>query len=389
MNYHDLRGQFITAVESGDVASVRRIWTSTPELLAGTTLTIDNYLEDAARRDDVAMMTALCELGAQINTPVYGRGPEGIINQASTNGAIKVVRWLLSRGATLNHQVNGIIRCHALAGAAMNGHLEIVKLLIEHGAVFNYDWKDRNPLSLAMLYGQNEVVDYLKSKGALEPWQLRGDPYPGWTPAADTSTFDSQILEHIKEHLGSPQPLSLREILPCDPPITIHIVDVDEIKILVTSGMSLKAQNVPEKKDEWKYSELVFWLRGHWPLDEKSLSKPEYYWPIEWMRRIALFPHLNATWVGGLYAVFDNEDPPQPLAPGIPFTSVLVIASPADYGILELPDRNRIVFYDMFPLFPEERELERQQGIEALMSRFDEYSIIAADSIARTNVALR
>ncbi len=55
----------------------------------------------------------------------------------------------------------------ALQAAAENGHLDIVKLLINHGANVNYK-ANFTALELARMVHQDQIIQYLKSKGAKE-----------------------------------------------------------------------------------------------------------------------------------------------------------------------------------------------------------------------------
>src|SRR5262249_36360508 len=88
-------------------------------------------------------------------------------------GALRVVQWLLERGAKVNHYVNGIERCFPLSGAVTGGHLDVVKLLVEQGgAQINAVWAGQNALSFALIYRRKDIESYLRSKGATEPLQV-------------------------------------------------------------------------------------------------------------------------------------------------------------------------------------------------------------------------
>jgi hypothetical protein len=376
---------FWNAVNDGNIELTKQILSQRPALFDEARATPGIYLKEAARNDDVAMLEVLVSAGANVSAPEDAFAPEGAVYTAACEGSKNAVQWMLQHGAKINHVVKGVNRCLALSSAARNGHLDVVKMLVEHGGNFNYVWAEHNPLSMAIMYNKKEVADYLRSVGAKVPGEL-----DGWEPRKEVEAGidEKAVLEHIHEVLGPTRPLALREILPTHPSIALHLVDAGGVKILISSGMSSKPQKVPKDAADWRYTELVLWLPGRWPLDEKSLSTADNYWPIEWLRRIALFPHQNQTWIGGPYGVFDNEDPTQPLGPGVKFTSVLIIASPMPYGRKQLPDGNQIVFYDVFPLYPEERELERQKGILALMDRFTLHRITAKDALSRKNVAI-
>jgi hypothetical protein len=368
------------AIERGDGAAVRDLVTRHRDGLweAGW---LDAFLRFVAGSDNVELLALLVELGAEINPshdPKF-RGPEGAILNAAGNGAVNAVRWLLDHGAVLNYEVDGETRCLPLSRAAWQGYLEIVKLLVEHGADINAVWSGQNALSFAIMYGQKEVEAYLRSKGALEPWQLRAEKPP---PGADP------ILAHVERHLGKPKPLSLQEVVPGDPPVTIYAIPMKDRLALVTTGMSSQPMTVPRGGEEYQYAELLLYLPKDWPLTEDDLEDPNASWPIDWLRRIARYPHEEHAWLGGPFAIIANEEPPQPLAPNTRLTCLLALAEGGEFSPLALPDGRRLVFYTLFPLYTEERELEKAKGIKELLLRFQSRKVSQVVDVSRPNVAL-
>ncbi len=72
----------------------------------------------------------------------------------------------------MNFDVDGQTRCYALTGAARNGHLDVVRLLIERGAAVNACWAEMTPLDYALMYGRNDMADYLRSVGGKRAAEL-------------------------------------------------------------------------------------------------------------------------------------------------------------------------------------------------------------------------
>lgn len=364
------------AIDADDVAIARRLVKRYQQVLREQNWG-NRLLRHAARRDNVEMVAVFPEFGFDINAPDADGQPEGAILEAAGDGVINVVRWLLDHGAKINQEVDGVVRCIPLSRAARHGHLEVVKMLVEHGADINAVWAGHNALSFSIMYGQEEVEAYLRSQGALEPWQLAS-----YTPPKATKG----ILAHIKRHLGKPKELSLQEIVPGDPPIDIHLVPMKDRLALVTSGMSDRPMNVPKGSEAYRFAELVLYLPKQWQLTAKALKDPNNSWPIEWLRQVARYPHENETWLGGRSAIIANGEPPEPLAPDTQLTCLLALAEPDEFGRLVLNDGRQVMFYTLYPLYTEERDLETQKGIEHLLQLFIRYKVSPIVDVARVNV---
>lgn len=333
----------------------------------------------AACRNLVEMLPLFLPLGVDVNTPADSIGdapPEGIIYYAAaTHEAVDSVRWLLEHGAKINYQVEGVTRCVSL----LSRNLEIVKMLVEHGADVNAVWAGNNALSFAVAYGNKEVEAYLRSKGALLPREL----------AAQRAPVPDPIRAHVERHLGKPNPLELQEIVPGDPPVSVLVVPLSGGRsALVTRGMSSKPMNVPPGQERYRLAELVTYLPAGWPLDAASLAAPRHSWPVDWLRRLARWPHQNQTWLGGPHVIIANGEPPAPLGPGTRLSCLLVTAQDADAAWLTLPDGRQVAFYSVFPVYAEERDLERRRGWEHLMRLFQSRRVPFEIDLARPNVAL-
>jgi hypothetical protein len=195
-----------------------------------------------------------------------------------------------------------------------------------------------------------------------------------------------EVVAYFEEHFGPPQPQSQIEIVPTDPPISIHVIPAAEDRkyvTLFTTGMSAQAMNVPEGTDDFRFAELFIQLPANWPIDKKSLSSSKHGWPINWLRSIAKYPHQNSTWLGGPVTIIANGEPPEPLAPGLKFTSFLIMAEEN----VATSDGRTIYLYRLTPLYTEERQLEIKKGIPALVRALDERGVSLVVDLNRKNVA--
>ena len=387
--------QLSERMRAGDVVGVRQILLTHPgsvhEYYAGGSL-----LHRAARYDNVQMMVMLVQLGLDVNMPDL-TCPEGPLCTAASYNSITAARWLLEHGAKLEFEINGEKHVACLAAAAHQGYLEMVKLLVEHGADINAVWGDppMNSLAFAVMYGKKDVEKFLRSKGAKLPDELKSQKKAGnrVKPSESEEAVDeSAICGHIDKHWGLPAG-SLHEIVRGDPSLKIHLVPalltVRDHHVLITEGMSDQPMKVPKGREEYRHAELVIYLPGDWPLrDAKKMADPKHSWPVEWLRKVARWPHEHKTWLGGECAIIANGEPPQPLAPNVKFTCIMVHVEPGEAGTAVLPDGRRVKFYFLSPLYTQERDLEKEKGIQELLRRFHEIRDDATVDIHRPNVAL-
>jgi hypothetical protein len=172
--------------------------------------------------------------------------------------------------------------------------------------------------------------------------------------------------------------------------VSIHVCPPTadrDYSVLFTTGMSDRPQTVPEGYDEYRYTELLTLLPADWAMDQQAIRDRSNFWPFEWLRRIAAYPHENGTWLGGPHTVISTGDPPVPLAPNTKLSCFLLVRVP-DWGTLEFIDGRVIVLYQVMPLYTEERDLELRSGFRELLTRFDTRGIPLVVDPARPNVAV-
>jgi hypothetical protein len=401
------------AIRAGNVEAVRQQLKARPELVRASE---SEWLYDAASYGFIPMTQMLVEeFGLDVNCPRSHADSDRPLCAAAYNGCVNMARWLLEHGADVNGSggtpplvwaareecievvqllldhgakvnIGGGDECTPLASAATSGSLAVARLLLEQGedpnvlyGTMEYGDPPTNALKQALMFGHQEVAALLRAHGAVLP------------PGCDlgyASSEGSGLLQHIERHLGKPTPLSLHEIVPGDPPVTVNVVPMLDCLALVTTGMSDRAMNVPKGAEGFQFAELVICLPADWPVTENALENANNSWPIDWLRRIAHYPHDNHTWLSGPFAIIANGDPPKPLAPNTQLTGFLILHEPNEFGLLHLPDGRRIVFYTLHPVYTEEQDLERQKGIEALLVLFLEHQISKVVNAQRPNAAL-
>ena len=330
---------------------------------------LQRWLDQACDNGNLEAVKVLIEkYGGDVNSKMTVGIGTIIYSAASSNNA-ELVDWLLEHGADPNHTANGCKACYALMTAAHKNNLAMVKTLVEHGGLINgLNAFGVSPLTYAKMGDSQEVIDYLKSQGALEPWQIRGDPGP--PPPPPPPSEPGSFEYHLKEKWGcGPTPFA-RDVTQPGSPI-IHFLQHPESDFLVTQGMSNYAMNVPADNPAaaaLRFAELFFRLPWEWPTDEESMKEPKNRWPLDWLFRIARWPFENNSYLGQA-AIIANGDPPEPLVEGLPFTCLLVTPSNDEYGRWEVSADKVVQFYWVCPIYTEERDFERRYGVKQLVRR--------------------
>jgi Suppressor of fused protein (SUFU)/Ankyrin repeats (3 copies) len=379
MAFSEQEVAILRSLVAGDCKRTRELLVQHPELL-NRDLGAGTWLHLAAKSGQEEIVRLLLELGCNPNAEVNNSSRDTPLFCALVQGSIPNVKALLEHGADAN--LGGNIRT-AVLGDKQNS-LEFVKLMERHGADLHREFpfaggKIVNALSLAITYGKSDVVEYLRSKGAVLPGEQ-----PAIQAAASLQAEKNEVVSYFEKHVGPVDPLAQIEIVPTEPAIAIHVVPPAPDRpylTLFTTGMSEEPMEVPAGEDTFRYAELFIQLPPDWKY--RQLDDPNFSWPIRWLRSMAQYPHIEETWLGGPVTIVANEDPLEPLAPNVKFTSLLLLSEKS----FTASDGRFIRLYRMMPLYSEERDLEIREGIGALLRRFDQLSVPFVVDLNRTNVA--
>lgn len=348
----ELIPRFYHAIKSGDIAVLQAILVEDPRFLHQK-VGLQSWIELAGLYGSIPVIEFLIHAGLE-PTPALGK--------AVLYDRVDVARWLLDHGAQIvppSAEWGG-----PLLVAVATGSLEMVRLLLERGADPNVSWGSPpvSALSKALARGRTQIAELLVAHGA--------------TPTAPASeppvTPREEIVRHVAARIGPVEPLSIQEIVPGEVAVSIHLVPPAPghgYLLLFTTGMSDLPLTVPAGREDDRYSELVLLLPGDWKIDLDSLADPRSGWVIEWLRRAAHYFHEQRTWIGPGYGILANGNPPQPIAPHLPFDSLLLFHPRTETAQLRLADGRLIKFYTVYPLHPDERLLETRQGPAALLER--------------------
>ncbi|MDL2220131.1 suppressor of fused domain protein [Eubacteriales bacterium OttesenSCG-928-N14] len=181
---------------------------------------------------------------------------------------------------------------------------------------------------------------------------------------------EEAITQYIEETFGAIDSV-FHEIVSMDVHIDINAIFPNEKNdhyTLITTGMGAHHMNVP--KDFRKYGmdriELLITLPSSWELNN---TDEQWYWPIRWLKELARLPIANNTWLGYGHTVQTGG----PVAENAHFCSFmlyppLIIAEDTEF--CKLPNGERIVIYQLIPLYENEMEYKIENGAEALEEHF-------------------
>ncbi len=192
----------------------------------------------------------------------------------------------------------------------------------------------------------------------------------------------------VQENFGEFKDV-LHEIFSPDVHLDIVMVpptDDDPYYKMITMGMGAYAMHVPEELKEYnlEHAEMVFYLPKNWSV--KSSDEKDY-WPIRYMKILGRLPLDMDTWLGYGHTIHGNEDM-SPFAENTELNSfVLLPANNLMYEALDLTlsSGKKINFYQMVPLYQEELDYKLENGLESLLSLFDEEDRLAVLDIKRRN----
>ena len=388
-NYDDALGAALRGIAGNEPEEVAAAFRAYPNLRDEKDLSFP-WVINAVHNGSSELIELLIRSGCNVND-TSNNGWTSALNVA-IDEHIDLLPLLLKHGADPN-----LPRTRAIISAINAGErrLEVVKLLVEHGADVNqaFDlYESEDALFTAVEFAEPfpDVVAYLRSKGAKTVDELRAEgklpPAKGGSGdgTGDERSFPEQAVTWFNENMGPVNPAALTEIVPSELPITIHVIPASDKRpfvTLFTSGMSERPMMVPDGEETYSFAELFIQLPPDWKYQD--LQNPQWNWPILWLRRIARLPHDGETWLGGPTTIIAEDEPPTAIAPGLPFTSMLLMAEhhfKTEQGaILQL--------YRVTPLHTDERALEIRSGLPALMNAFDRNSTPFIVDLKRRSVA--
>ena len=198
-----------------------------------------------------------------------------------------------------------------------------------------------------------------------------------------------QIRSHVERHIGR-----IDRVFAGDPAsgtadvLLVRPVNSRPYHTLVTAGMSTVAMPVPSEVDAPHRLELMMTLPEGWKPDT-DLTDERVHWPTRLLQSLSRLPRDDRErWLGWGHTI-PNGDPPQPYAPHTELCGVIIAPSllvPVPFYELHIAGE-RVAFYSLIPLYREELDLQRSEGMEVLLERLLHQDINDVVYLKRRNVA--
>ncbi len=157
------------AVKNGDVAKVRTILDNDPSMLTAKDDIGKTPLHWAAGKNQLEVMKVLLD-EYNINVNIRNANNGTPLHVAASQANPEAALILIEHGADVNARtLNNSVPLHfaVIKSGRKPGHTQAVKILIENGADVNVATEDgATPLNMAMFRRNQEMINYLKSKGA-------------------------------------------------------------------------------------------------------------------------------------------------------------------------------------------------------------------------------
>ncbi len=365
---------FMKALRNGEVDAVRRQLETEPSLK--TTFRSDlRVIADAFNHREAAlpMFKVLIAHGFEIN--VWKKGGLSLLAQSISKKMYDVTEFLLQSGANPNLNREIITALNVKDGES---RLKFVRLLLKFNVDVNkrFQLYDTGSYFTALDWTKDEAVrKVLLARGAktnAELMQQGGAEANFASSPKQPNVSHTKLIEYFETNYGPVEEGSISETLSRGFPIEIRVIRPAGNRnhfTLFTVGLSSRPMNVPAGQEMWRFAELFMQLPGDWKVDK--LDDPVWNWPIKWLLKIAQYPHANSTWLGGAFTIIANEEPPQPLAKNTQMTCLMLLANKT----FKREDESEVYLYQVTPIHTDERDLERTEGVPALMRAFDRSSV--------------
>lgn len=183
------------------------------------------------------------------------------------------------------------------------------------------------------------------------------------------TSYDA-VSNHLKKYFKSEDIFVFDELVSPDFHLDVYLVKPSSERpfyTLLTSGVSSFPMNVPSPYFN-PYMELMLCLPAQWPFNNDEWRCEANYWPIELLKDLGRYPHTHQTWLGFGHTIPESKSS---YLFNNGFTATVLLQSSiltSDFSSIEYDGSEIDVFFP-FPLYKEEYEYKKANGIESLVEK--------------------
>lgn len=389
----ELENSFIESLEELDFRSARIVYDENRTIFGNY-----NFSEIAfyhTYKETFEVIKFLHQLGLDLNKT---RNNSSLFRDAcSSDVTFEQLKWLHDNGADINFTHKGTNQ-NCLLRLITKGRFEEIKYFISKGMEYNFVFLRRDfgsgevtnvqtPVDCALQCKCQDIADYLISLGVKPATKEQIEKYMPPKKSLLTKLFGKKVnerkefVEYLENEVGEISKLSLKEIVGDLEIVSIDPSDDIPWRTLLTYGVSKTEMETSE--DDLKYCEFAIQVPSDWPLDNESLKKQEYFWPIVWLRKLSNYPFETNTLLKDQNTI--SGDDTKSFAPNTKLNSFLLIQDPDLHGTM-LSNNKFINIYTLIPLYHEECEDIKKNGVVPVLTKFEENVIGQTVEIDRPNV---
>lgn len=183
-------------------------------------------------------------------------------------------------------------------------------------------------------------------------------------PEVYTKSESEAIEKHISTYFGNCETV-LHEIVSPDIHVDLFPIEpTDERNYInvITCGMGAHRMNAPKDYKELSRAELVISLPADWRIND---TQEKWWWPLRLLKAIARLPLETNSWVGWGHTI----QLPEGFCGDTGFQGTLLLSAASGLEgctVCELPNGEKVHFYQVIPIYKNEMEFKLKNGTDAL-----------------------
>lgn len=197
-------------------------------------------------------------------------------------------------------------------------------------------------------------------------------------PEVYTKSELEAVEKHISTYFGNCETV-FHEIVSPDIHVDLFQIEpTDERNYInvITCGMGAHRMNTPKDYKELSRAELVISLPADWKIND---TQEKWWWPLRLLKTIARLPIDTKSWVGWGHTIQFGKG----FCGDAGFEGALLLSAAAGANgceVCELPNGEKVHFYQVIPIYKNEMKFKQKYGANALLDILSEKTGIVVDA---------